>query len=487
MQVAPRYSESLTNNIERTYTYAHVKNVHGLEVEPHNYDAIETFNQLVARDPFGTLMELDSYGFKNTLRALIRYDIPYTAEQERKARVYYEVTQDMEKNRSDVSIGYQDDIAGTGIVKVDEPHIYTTETTIKAKRFIESLPRNKKTFNYIYEDKAPTLLMDSAEQYEALKNSVENHVSCLIGGAGTGKSFVTSEIVEQLMLNGKHVTILAPTHKAKYALQQKLKRGTVSTIHSYAYGKRGKTDVIVIDEAGMLSTELMAKLASVYNGEQLVFVGDKNQLPPIGYGRPFEVIQELFPTAELKANRRSEAKDIIALGREILGQPFNANIAQNNIYVVETVEEAFGLGAEVLLSHTNKVVDEANEIKRIKNGKPAIYSGFGIGDKIVAKTNMDNWFNGQLFQIISWNGIKDEQGNIVTLRTPYELKNNFDLAYGLTTYKSQGSEWDVVAYQPTWHDTKNLAYVAVTRAKKRLIIVGGFPSQFREEPQWTHL
>lgn len=487
MQITRQYSKALTNNIERTFTFAHAKNVHGLEVEPHNYNAVDTFNWLVARDPFGSFMELDGYGFKNALRALNSYDIPYTAEQERKARVYFEVTKDMERTKSDVSFNYQENIEGTGIVKVGNPHIYTTETTIKSKRFIETLPRNKKTFNHIYEDKVPKALFDSSEQYEALKNSVENHISCLIGGAGTGKSFVTSGIVEQLMLNGKHVTILAPTHKAKYGLQQKLKRGTVSTIHSYAYGRRGKTDVIVIDEAGMISSALMAKLASVYSGEQLVFVGDKNQLPPIGYGRPFEVIQELFPTVELKANRRSEAKDIIALGREIIGEPFNANIAQNNIYLVETVEEAFGLGSEVLLSHTNKVVGKANEIQRIKNGKPAIDSEFSIGDKIVAKTNMDRWFNGQLFTIISWNGLKDEQGNIVTLRTSYELKNNFELAYGLTTYKSQGSEWDVVAYQPTRYDTKNLAYVAVTRAKKRLIIIGGFPENFREEPQWTHL
>src|SRR5699024_7395512 len=487
MSIKRQYSEALTNNIERTFTFAHAKNAHGLDVEADNYNAVETFNKLVARDPFGTFMELDNYVFLSAINALERYDIPYTPEQELKARVYYEVTKDMERTRSDVSFNYQENVEGTGIVKVDEPHIYTTETTIKSKHFIETLPRNKKTFNHIYEHKIQKTLLETAEQLKALKNSVENHVSCLIGGAGTGKSFVTSGIVEQLMLNGKHVTILAPTHKAKSALQQKLKRGTVSTIHSYVYGRSGKTDVIVIDEAGMLSTELMAKLASVYSGEQLVFVGDKNQLPPIGYGRPFEVIQELFPTAELKANRRSEAKDIIALGREILGQPFNANIAQNNIYVVDTVEEAFGLGAEVLLSHTNKVVDKANEIQRIKNGKPAIDSGFSIGDKIVATTNTKRWFNGQLFQIVAWNKAEDEQGNIVTFRTPYELKNSFDLAYALTTHKSQGSEWDVVGYQPTRHDTKNLAYVAVTRAKKRLIIVGGFPAQFREEPQWTHL
>lgn len=486
MQVRPRYSEALTNNIERTFTYAHVKNAHGLEVEPSGYNAIDTFNKLAERDPFGTFMELDGYGFKNTLRALNLYDIPYTAEQERKARVYFEVTQDMERNRSDVSIGFQGDITGTGIVKVDDPHVYTTETTLRAKKFIESLPRNKKNFNYVYEDKVPKELLDSAEQFKALKNSVENHVSCLIGGAGTGKSFVTSEIVEQLMLNDKRVTVLAPTHKAKESLQSKLKRGTAQTIHSFVYGRSGKTDVIVIDEAGMIPTELMAKLASVYDNEQLVFVGDKNQIPPIGYGRPFEVIQEVFPTVELKANRRSESKDIIALGREIIGEPFNANIAQNNIYLVDTVKEAFELGAEVLLTYTRDGVKKANEIQRIK-GEPAIDGGFSIGDKIIAKTNTKRYFNGQLFTITSWNKATDSEGNVVTFRTPYELKNHFDLAYGLTIHKSQGSEWDVVAYQPTSWDTKNLAYVAVTRAKKKLIIVGGFPPKFKEETSWIHL
>ena len=487
MQITTQYSEALTNNIERTFTYAHAKNAHGLDVEAHNYNAIETFNKLVARDPFGTFMELDNYGFLSAINALERYDIPYTPEQERKARVYFEVTKDMERTKSDVSFNYQENVEGTGIVKVDEPHIYTTETTIKSKRFIETLPRNKKTFNRIYEDKVPKVLIDSAEQFEALKNSVENHVSCLIGGAGTGKSFVTSEIVEQLMLNGKRVTILAPTHKARSALQQKLKRGAVQTIHSYVYGRSGEADVIVIDEAGMLSTELMSKLAGVYNNEQLVFVGDKNQIPPIGYGRPFEVIQEMFPTVELKANRRSEAKDIIALGREIIGEPFNANITQDNIHLAETVDEAFALGAEVLLTYTRDGVRKANEIQKIKNGKFAIDPGFSIGDKIIAKTNTKRWFNGQLFEIISWDKAEDDQGNIINFRTPYELKNNFDLAYGLTIHKSQGSEWNTVAYQPTSWDTLNLAYVAVTRAKKKLIIVGGFPSQFKEEKAWLHL
>ena len=50
MSIKRQYSEALTNNIERTFTYAHAKNAHGLDVEPHNYNAIDTFNKLVARE-----------------------------------------------------------------------------------------------------------------------------------------------------------------------------------------------------------------------------------------------------------------------------------------------------------------------------------------------------------------------------------------------------------------------------------------------------
>lgn len=486
MSVKIRYSEALTNNIERTYTYAHAKNVHRYKGSNEEYNPIDFFNELVKHDPFGTFMALDGYGFKNSLKALDKYEIPYTPEQERRARVFFEVVEDMKRNRSDVSIGYQGDISHTGIVKYADPHIYTTRSTINASDFINSLPRNKKTYNLIYEDELPAGLLNSAEQLKALENSIDNHVSCLIGGAGTGKSYVTSNIIEQLMLNGKTVAILAPTHKAKEALQSKLARGTAQTIHSFVYNPT-EADAIVIDEAGMLSTPLVSKLADVYKGQQLVFVGDKNQIPPVEYGRPFEIIQKLFPTIELKDNRRSESKDIIALGREIIGEPFNANIAQDNIFQVPTIQDAFNLGAEVLLTYTNANVKEANDQQRIKNDEPAINSDFSVGDKIMAKTNTTRFFNGQLFKLVSWNQAVDKAGKVIVFKTPYELSNNFVLAYGLTIHKSQGSEWDVVAYQPTSWDTQNLAYVAVTRAKRKLIIVGGFPPEFKEEKDWTHL
>lgn len=72
MQVKTRYSEALTNNIERTYTYAHAKNVYQYSGNPTDYNPVAFFNELIERDPFGAFMELDNYGFKNALNALDR-------------------------------------------------------------------------------------------------------------------------------------------------------------------------------------------------------------------------------------------------------------------------------------------------------------------------------------------------------------------------------------------------------------------------------
>src|SRR5699024_6026153 len=134
--------------------------------------------------------------------------------------------------------------------------------TIRVAKFIKRLPKQKQTDNILYRSKVNELLLESKEQMNALETSLKYQVSCVIGRAGTGKSYVTAAIVEQLRLNGKEVAILAPTHKAKEALQDKLRVGEVKTVHSFVHYPFD-CDVIVIDEAGMLSTPLFNKLAKV--------------------------------------------------------------------------------------------------------------------------------------------------------------------------------------------------------------------------------
>lgn len=491
MQKINLYSKAFTNNIERTFTFAHARNAHQYKGEASDYNPVTFFDQLVKIDPFGTVMELDNHNFKNAKKALDRYEIPYTIEQERRARIFHDTVTRMVEERSDyVRIPYSEkDVENTGVVILDGNNLATTKQTQAVNQFIRSLPYSKTLQNRFYDDLVSPLIKQSREQLDALKTSTMSQISCVIGGAGTGKSFVTAAIIEQLYANGLKVIILAPTHKAKEALQTKLKRGTVRTVHSYIHKPSEDADVLVIDEAGMLSTNLMYGLINVYRDEQLIFVGDKNQLPPIEYGRPFELIQELSNVSKLIGNKRSESKDIIALGREIIGEPFNANTPVENIIQVDTIEQAFKLGAEVLLTYTNADRIYTNETQRIKYGNPSISPQFMIGEEIIAKTNdPDRFYNGQLFRVVDYNKIKEKQtGRIVEIVHRKDLEYNFDLAYGLTIHKSQGSEWDVVAYKPTEKDTRNLSYVAVTRARKKLIIVGAFPEQYATEREWKQL
>ena len=492
------FTTALTNNIRRTFTFAFVKNKYNYKGVADTYDPIAFFiNALENQNPFKIMMELEGFAYKRALENIHRYEIPYTPEQERKARIFHDVTTKMQKYRSDYIKEYidTDDLKDTGIVLTKEPYYLTTQSTIYVAKKLKDIPKNLLTTNTFYRNKLPQTIKPETEQYEAIKHCLNEKISCLIGGAGTGKSFVTATIIDQLKHNELDVVVLAPTHKAREALQDKLDqasvRANVRTIHSFVHNPEN-AHAIVVDEAGMLSTPLLEKLLSHYVvNQQYIFIGDKNQIPPVEYGRPFEKIQELFPTFELKQNHRSESADIIALGREILGKPQNANMNHPNIEVVATSQEAFKRGAQVALSFTNRNVQQTNEEQRIKNGKSSISPKMSVGDIIIAKTNNRErgYFNGQIFELITPNkALKKGGSKIITFKTSKDLEYNFDLAYGLTIHKSQGSEWDVVAYQPSDQDTKNLAYVAVTRAKKRLIIIGDeLKSEYKEEQQWRHL
>lgn len=486
-----RYTKALERNIRDTFTYSHAKNKYLYPFQAKDYDAIEFFEDLLVQEnPFRVLMELDLVAFKRAEKIIADYKIPFTPEEKKQAKIYLDVTERMQKDKSDVVAMYQEGLEGTGVVIYKQPYFLTTNETIELHDIITHMPKSQKTHNVVYEHRLPKQILSSKEQTNAVQKCLSNQISVLIGGAGTGKSFVTAAIISQLQANGKTVAVLAPTHKAKEALQDKVNAtSTVRTIHSFIH-KPDKCDAIVVDESGMLSTPLLLQLLKKHTIEQLVFVGDKNQLPPIEYGRPFERIQKLFPVSELKENHRSESPDIIAYSREILGVPQNANMRIPNITRVSSAKEAYAQGAEIVLTYKNDVIGEINEQQRVRDGIETLSPEFSVGDKIIAITNdAGRFYNGQLFKITHPNRAINLKTHIpITFRSDKDLEYNFNLAYGLTIHKSQGSEWDVVAFQPSERDTQNLAYVAVTRAKKRLIIIGNdIKNEYKKDKEWSQL
>lgn len=145
-----------------------------------------------------------------------------------------------------------------------------------------------------------------AEQAEALERVTTRRLSALVGRAGTGKTTVLGALLKSKRLAKESVLFLAPTGKARVRLTQKTNQ-TAMTVAQFLFhlgrydgarqrprfdGKEQyrKERTVVIDECSMLTMDdLVAVLLALDLGhvQRVILVGDPNQLPPIGVGRPF--------------------------------------------------------------------------------------------------------------------------------------------------------------------------------------------------------
>jgi hypothetical protein len=151
------------------------------------------------------------------------------------------------------------------------------------------------------------------EKAEGLIELVSSRLSVLIGAAGTGKTTLLRALVAQPAVQQDGVLLLAPTGKARVQLQTKV-GSQAQTLASFlvkkggfdpqtgAYlpvetSKRDRVGLVVIDEASMLTEDMLASVLSAITGvKRLILVGDHRQLPPIGAGRPFvDVVEWLRP------------------------------------------------------------------------------------------------------------------------------------------------------------------------------------------------
>ena len=144
------------------------------------------------------------------------------------------------------------------------------------------------------------------KQAKALKKITSRRLSALVGGAGTGKTSVMGALLLNRDLANEGILLLAPTGKARVKLG-KAARGEAKTVAQFLYeldrydGQRQmpkfkgkekyrKERTIVIDECSMLTMDdLLAILLALdlAHVRRIILVGDPNQLPPIGVGRPF--------------------------------------------------------------------------------------------------------------------------------------------------------------------------------------------------------
>lgn len=148
------------------------------------------------------------------------------------------------------------------------------------------------------------------EKATILKELAESRLSVLIGGAGTGKTTLLSLLCKSPQIRDGGVLLLAPTGKARVRMSQAMMdQGVQSTAKTvaqflseskrfngytmeYRLSNEEAANVpytVIIDESSMLTEEMFGALFQALRkkAQRIIFVGDPNQLPPIGAGRPF--------------------------------------------------------------------------------------------------------------------------------------------------------------------------------------------------------
>lgn len=147
------------------------------------------------------------------------------------------------------------------------------------------------------------------EKAAILKELAEARLSVLVGGAGTGKTTLLALLCKSPKIRDGGILLLAPTGKARVRMRQAMQANQVDAdaktvaqflisngrfdhnTMRYQLSDREAKDVpltVIIDECSMLTEEMFgALMQALRKAQRIILVGDPNQLPPIGAGRPF--------------------------------------------------------------------------------------------------------------------------------------------------------------------------------------------------------
>jgi len=225
----------------------------------------------------------------------------------------------IEISKEDVANGFRK-LHQNQIISVDKnKNIYLYEN-FKKEEFIRSYVLKNKNITYPGHN-YDKIIMDYEEekhmkfgrdQKRGIVNCLNNKLSILTGGAGTGKTSTLSAILYFLIHNfgiePKRIALAAPTGKAAQRMTATIRKnlGTdemiASTIHvllkprleyigdedNFYYNENNKLenyDLFVVDETSMLDHNIAYHyLAAIPSHARVIFMGDTEQLPPVKNG-----------------------------------------------------------------------------------------------------------------------------------------------------------------------------------------------------------
>ncbi len=364
------------------------------------------------------------------------------------------------------------------------------------------------------------------EQRRAVKTALASPICIISGGPGTGKTSI-----QRVFLNiyrkafpDADIICCAPTGRAARRLAQstglpactvhKALNLTAGETNALELPEQLDTDLVLVDEVSMLDMKMTWHLFHALPPMcRLVLVGDADQLPSVG---PGAVLSELIrcgriPMAMLdKVFRQSEGSLIAENAQRIrhgdkalqFDGDFqfwpSADIEQSaqwleRLYMQEV--RRYGVDNVALLTpfraKTETGVRSMNErLRGLVNPPSASKQELGmgqrvfrLGDKVMQTKNREETSNGDIGYIRKIERDEDgflvevdfHDGRVVSYEDSESL-SHLELAYATTIHKSQGGQYDSVLLSiQSLHGRmlkRPLVYTGLTRAKRRVLIVG---------------
>lgn len=366
----------------------------------------------------------------------------------------------------------------------------------------------------------------ATEQKEAVCSGLKEKILIVTGGPGTGKSTITKAILAITEKITTRIFLAAPTGKAAKRLSE-ITHQKAFTIHSllemdFTNGtfKRNRNnplacDLMIIDEASMIDTQLMNHLLKAISSDtRVILIGDVDQLPSVG---PGTVLKDLIrcgklPLVCLKKIFRQAAGSRIITNAHQINEGIFPDLSSHSFSDFQFIEAE---EPEEILKHIVELVkgglskshrfhrfEDIQVLCPMKRGiigtenlncvlqqqlnpsaNPLHRTGrcFHLGDKVMQIRNNyeKEIFNGDVGKIteidLSENLLKVAfDGKIVDY--DFTEIDELILAYAVSIHKFQGSECPCVIIPiHTTHFKmlyRNLLYTGLTRGKRRAIFIG---------------